>query len=64
MAVIRDAAPAIPAVAWQRPIGLPCPDVSRARVSPMIDDREWAGVPIGGLGSGSIGPTFRGDVAR
>jgi non-lysosomal glucosylceramidase len=30
----------------------------------MIDDGEWAGVPIGGLGSGSIGPTFRGDVAR
>ena len=30
----------------------------------MIDDGEWAGVPIGGLGTGSIGRTFRGDVAR
>jgi non-lysosomal glucosylceramidase len=56
--------PRIPDVAWRRPIGLPCPDRSVARVSPMIDDGEWAGVPIGGLGSGSIGPTFRGDVAR
>ncbi|MBA2381450.1 MAG: glucosylceramidase, partial [Chloroflexi bacterium] len=25
---------------------------------------EWAGVPIGGLGTGSIGRTFRGDFAR
>ena len=30
----------------------------------MIDDGVWAGVPLGGLGTGSIGPTFRGDVAR
>jgi non-lysosomal glucosylceramidase len=30
----------------------------------MLDDGEWAGVPLGGLGAGSIGPTFRGDVAR
>ena len=30
----------------------------------MIDDGEWAGVPIGGLGTGSIGRTFRGDFAR
>ena len=60
----QPGAPRIPDVAWTRPVGLPCPDVSRARVHPMIDDGEWAGVPIGGLGSGSIGPTFRGDVAR
>jgi non-lysosomal glucosylceramidase len=32
--------------------------------TPMIDDGEWAGVPIGGLGTGSIGRTFRGDFAR
>jgi len=30
----------------------------------MVDDGEWAGVPIGGLGTGSIGRTFRGDFAR
>jgi non-lysosomal glucosylceramidase len=30
----------------------------------MVDDGEWAGVPLGGLGAGSIGPTFRGDIAR
>ena len=57
--------PAIPDVAWRRGIGVPCPLVGRPRVHlPMIDDGEWAGVPMGGLGTGSIGRTFRGDVAR
>ena len=70
----RDAAPAgpgdvpapvIPSDAWRRGIGLPCPGVGHPRVTtPMIDDGEWAGVPIGGLGTGSIGRTFRGDFAR
>ncbi len=60
-----DTAPRIPAVAWRRPIGLPCPDASRPRVTtPMIDDGPWGGVPIGGLGTGSIGRTHRGDFAR
>jgi non-lysosomal glucosylceramidase len=58
-------APVIPIDAWRRGIGLPCPNVGRPRVdAPMIDDGEWAGVPIGGLGTGSIGRTFRGDFAR
>src|SRR5207247_6957200 len=57
--------PVIPADAWRRGIGLPCPDVGHPRVTtPMIDDGEWAGIPIGGMGSGSIGRTFRGDFAR
>ena len=57
--------PVIPDAAWRRPIGEPCSTVGRPRVAPpMIDDGEWAGVPIGGLGTGSIGRTFRGDVAR
>jgi non-lysosomal glucosylceramidase len=30
----------------------------------MIDDGPWGGVPIGGMGSGSIGRTHRGDFAR
>lgn len=30
----------------------------------LIDDGPWVGVPIGGMGSGSIGRTFRGDFAR
>jgi non-lysosomal glucosylceramidase len=58
-------APVIPPNAWRRGIGLPCPDVGHPRVTtPMVDDGEWAGVPIGGLGTGSIGRTFRGDFAR
>ena len=57
--------PVIPEVAWRRAIGEPCIDVGRPRVHvPMIDDGEWAGIPIGGLGTGSIGRTFRGDFAR
>jgi non-lysosomal glucosylceramidase len=57
--------PAIPTVAWRRGIGVPCETVGHPRVEvPMIDDGEWAGIPIGGLGTGSIGRTFRGDAAR
>ena len=57
--------PVIPEVAWRRGIGVPCESVGRPRVSgPMIDDGEWAGIPIGGMGTGSIGRTFRGDAAR
>ena len=54
----------IPAVAWTRPIGLPVDRVSRPRVPGLIDDGEWNGVPIGGLGTGSIGRSFRGDFGR
>jgi non-lysosomal glucosylceramidase len=57
--------PVIPDVAWRRPMGEPCATVGRPRVeAPMIDDGEWAGIPIGGLGTGSVGRTFRGDAAR
>jgi non-lysosomal glucosylceramidase len=55
----------IPAEAWRRPIGLPYEASVRPRVAvPMIDDGPWGGVPLGGLGSGSIGRTHRGDFAR
>ncbi|MEA2547130.1 MAG: non-lysosomal glucosylceramidase, partial [Chloroflexota bacterium] len=56
----------IPEIAWSWPIGKgvdgPAP---RPRIDlPMIDDGPWAGVPIGGIGAGSIGRTQRGDFAR
>src|SRR5215212_4815739 len=55
----------IPEVAWSRTIGLGYEPEPRPRVStPMIDDGPWAGVPIGGIGSGSLGRTQRGDFAR
>lgn len=55
----------IPAQAWSHPIGAGCDPQPRARVdTPMIDDGPWAGVPIGGIGAGSIGRTQRGDFAR
>jgi len=57
--------PVIPRAAWQRGIGVPCDDVGHPRVHlPILDDGEFSGVPIGGLGTGSIGRTYRGDVAR
>ncbi len=55
----------IPEVAWRRPMGEPYPEAGHPHVSTqMIDDGPWAGIPIGGLGTGSIGLTHRGDAAR
>ncbi len=56
---------AIPSVAWSRGIGVPYENPGRAKVNyPMIDDGPWGGVPLGGLGAGAIGRTYRGDFAR
>jgi non-lysosomal glucosylceramidase len=55
----------IPAAAWSHPLGVGYEGAGHPTESyPMIDDGPWAGVPIGGLGSGSIGRTQRGDFAR
>jgi non-lysosomal glucosylceramidase len=55
----------IPAAAWSRGIGVPYDEAVRPYVEyPMIDDGAWGGVPLGGLGAGSIGRTPRGDFAR
>jgi non-lysosomal glucosylceramidase len=55
----------IPSQAWRHPLGRGVDPEPRPRVStPMIDDGPWAGVPIGGIGAGSIGRTQRGDFAR
>ncbi len=53
--------------AWRRPIGLPYDGSEQARQDVdlrLIDDGPWGGVPLGGLGAGSIGRTHRGDFAR
>ncbi|HET7031318.1 MAG TPA: non-lysosomal glucosylceramidase [Candidatus Limnocylindrales bacterium] len=57
--------PAIPRAAWSRGIGVPCPEAGHPRVPhPILDEGEFHGVPLGGLGTGSIGRTYRGDAAR
>src|SRR5512132_4023733 len=53
--------------AWRRPIGRAYegPEQARQDVNGrLIDDGPWGGVPLGGLGAGSIGRTHRGDFAR
>jgi non-lysosomal glucosylceramidase len=56
----------IPRVAWRRGLGVPVGGAGRSHVTheTLIDDGPWGGVPLGGLGSGSIGRTPRGDFAR
>ncbi|MCS6962477.1 MAG: non-lysosomal glucosylceramidase [Thermoflexus sp.] len=56
----------IPRGAWRRPIGLPLENPGRSLPEPhvSIDDGYWQGVPLGGIGAGTIGRTYRGDFAR
>lgn len=56
----------IPAAAWSRPIGQPLDNPARPRAvqQPTFDDGYWQGLPLGGLGAGSLGRTYRGDFAR
>lgn len=55
----------IPEAAWSRRIGEPFETPGHPRVDyPMIDDGPYNGAPLGGLGAGTVGRTFRGDFAR
>jgi non-lysosomal glucosylceramidase len=55
----------IPDVAWSRGIGVPYNNVGGPKASYwLVDDKEWGGLPLGGMGAGSIGRTYRGDFAR
>lgn len=55
----------IPAATWSRPIGLPHDNPGHPAVDyPMTDDGPYNGAPLGGIGAGSIGRTYRGDFAR
>ena len=53
------------AVAWSHPIGDPPvsrgPPRCRGR---CVDDGEAAGAPLGGMGAGTLGRTYRGDFAQ
>jgi non-lysosomal glucosylceramidase len=56
----------IPPRAWRRPIGSPLENPGRSMTIPhlSIDDGYWQGAPLGGIGAGTIGRTYRGDFAR
>jgi len=56
----------IPRGAWRRPIGLPLENPGRSLQKPHVslDDGFWQGAPLGGIGAGTIGRTYRGDFAR
>ncbi len=65
VSVVSPFAAEIPAVAWSRPIGLPVPNPPRPRTEyPIVDDGPYQGAPLGGIGAGTIGRTYRGDFAR
>jgi non-lysosomal glucosylceramidase len=64
LAAVRLSAQEIPDVAWSRGIGEPLKDAGVTKVQGNVDDGYWQGLPLGGLGSGSIGRTYRGDFAR
>lgn len=56
----------IPTDAWRRRIGQPLTLAGHVLADQrwQIDDGYWQGVPLGGMGSGSIGRSYRGDFAR
>lgn len=55
----------IPDAAWTRPIGLPVEQPPQPHpIHPQIDDGPYQGAPLGGIGAGTIGRTYRGDFAR
>ena len=53
--------PNIPAISWNRPIGLDWDKPYTVRYSSNIDDGPWHGMPLGGFGAGATGRSPRGD---
>jgi non-lysosomal glucosylceramidase len=54
----------IPKAAWKRPLGLPLENPGVTRSAGDIDDGYWQGVPVGGLGAGTLSRSYRGDFSR
>jgi non-lysosomal glucosylceramidase len=54
----------IPQAAWARSMGTACQEAGRPYTWHKVDDPVWAGVPLGGIGAGSIGRSYRGDFSR
>jgi non-lysosomal glucosylceramidase len=54
----------IPKAAWARGMGIPYPEAGKPYTWHIMDDPAWAGAPLGGIGAGSIGRSYRGDFSR
>ncbi|MBD2580483.1 GH116 family glycosyl hydrolase [Oscillatoria sp. FACHB-1406] len=59
--IFQTPRPEIPTCAWKRPIGLGWDNPYTVRYASNLDDGPWHGMPLGGLGSGCIGRSPRGD---
>jgi non-lysosomal glucosylceramidase len=54
----------IPQAAWARSMGTACEETGEPYTWHVVDDPVWAGAPLGGMGAGSIGRSYRGDFSR
>src|SRR6201996_2106570 len=54
----------IPEAAWKRPLGQPLENPGVTRNPGDIDDGYWQGAPVGGIGTGTLSRSYRGDFAR
>src|SRR5260221_4713612 len=60
----RAATSVIPSYAWTRPIREPFNAAKQENVGyKLIDDQPVQGAPLGGIGAGTIGRTYAGDLA-
>jgi non-lysosomal glucosylceramidase len=54
----------IPQAAWAHTMGTPYREAGRPYSWHIMDDPPWSGAPLGGMGAGSIGRSYRGDFSR
>ncbi len=63
-ALAVDRPHSVPEAAWARSMGISCEEAGKPYTWHVVDDPVWAGAPLGGIGAGSIGRSYRGDFSR
>ncbi|MBN1798724.1 MAG: hypothetical protein JW822_09105 [Spirochaetales bacterium] len=63
-ALARERPSSVPEAAWARSMGMACEEAGKPYTWHVVDDPVWAGAPLGGIGAGSIGRSYRGDFSR